>query len=69
MRVTSLLILLSAGLWAAPVIRDIEPRGAQRGKAFQLVLKGSDLPFGAKLETSLPANVSRMAPAKALVQH
>ena len=64
MRIAGLLILLAAGLNAAPVIREIEPRGAQRGKAFQLVLKGSDLPFGAKVETALPANVSRMAPAK-----
>ena len=63
------LILVSVGsLAAAPVLRDIEPHGAQRGKSLQLVLKGSDLKPGARLLTTLPASVSRLAPSKDLMR-
>jgi hypothetical protein len=56
------LFLLISALSAAPLIRDITPHGAQRGKTFKLELKGSDLAAGAKLETTLPASISRLTP-------
>jgi hypothetical protein len=62
------LIALATTAAASPVIRGIEPRGAQKGKSFQLVVNGSDLPFGAKLETTLPANISRLAPSKEMMR-
>ena len=46
--------------WAGPLLRDISPHGSQRGKTFKLVLKGSDLTLGARLETTLPASISRL---------
>ena len=51
-----------ATISAAPLLRDLTPHGAQRGKTFKLVLKGSDLTAGAKLETTLPASISRLTP-------
>ena len=59
---TGLLLLSGAAAWAGPAVREISPHGAQRGRTFKLVLKGSDLPHGAKLETTLPATISRLAP-------
>jgi hypothetical protein len=47
---------------ASPAIRDIAPHGAQRGKTFKLVLQGSDLTAGARLETALPAAITRLTP-------
>jgi len=61
-------ILFAATLSAAPVIRDIAPHGAQRGKTLQLILKGAGLTPGAKLETTLPASVSRLSPSKDLMK-
>jgi len=64
-----ILTLIPVGLLAAPpVIRDITPHGAQRGKTIQLVLKGSDLTPGAKLQTTLPASISRLGPSKDLTK-
>jgi hypothetical protein len=51
-------------LSAAPLIREMVPRGAQRGKTLQLVLKGVDLAEGAAIHTTLPASISRLAPSK-----
>jgi hypothetical protein len=56
------LFFLVSALSGAPLIRDIAPHGAQRGKTFKLELKGSDLIAGAKLETTLPASISRLTP-------
>ena len=55
--------LLAGVVFAAPVIRDIQPKGAQRGKSVKLLVKGADLPLGAKLKTTLPANISRLSPS------
>ncbi len=56
------LFLLAAALHAAPVIRDIAPHGAQRGKSVTLHIKGSGLKAGARLQTTLPASISRLVP-------
>src|SRR5207302_6788284 len=55
-------LLLSASCFAAPLIRDISPHGAQRGKTFTLTLRGEELTPGAKIQTTLPASVSRLIP-------
>ena len=58
-----LLVPLAATLTAAPLIRDILPHGAQRGKTLTLHIRGSELPAGAKLQTTLPAGISRLVPS------
>src|SRR6184192_2217460 len=45
-----------------PVLKDVEPRGGQRGKVFTLTLKGEGLAAGADLITNLPGTVSKLAP-------
>jgi len=61
------LLLFAAALAAAPpVIRDLSVHGAQRGATLKLVLKGTGLTPGAKLETTLPAAISRLTPEPAM---
>src|SRR5438270_7501011 len=59
-------ILLASIGHAAPLIRDICPHGAQRGKTFTLTLRGEDLAPGAKIQTTLPASISRMVPQETM---
>ncbi len=47
-----------------PLLKESQPRGAQRGKTFTLTLKGEGLVTGAELITTLPGTVSRLAPSK-----
>jgi hypothetical protein len=56
------LFLIAAAMHAAPVIRDIVPHGAQRGKSVTLHIKGSGLRSGASLQTTLPAAITRLVP-------
>lgn len=68
---TQLLVVaaaLAGVLSAAPAIREIQPRGIQRGKTVQLVLKGTGLEPGSRLETTLPGSVSRLAPRADLMR-
>lgn len=51
---------------AQPVLKELAPPGAQRGKTFTLALKGERLVAGAELITTLPATLSRLAPRKDL---
>jgi hypothetical protein len=46
---------------AAPVLKALKPRGAQRGEAFQLTLVGEYLPPAAEISTNLPGTFSRLA--------
>ncbi len=46
---------------AAPVLRDVYPRGAQQGKTFTLYLRGEGLVQGAQIRSTLPASFSRLA--------
>src|SRR5712671_1322590 len=41
---------LAVTLHAAPTIRDIQPRGAQRGKTFTLYVRGDGLTQGAQIK-------------------
>ncbi len=57
-----LLLAGAAGAWGAPspVLNDLAPRGAQRGKAFTLTLTGAGLE-GASVVSTLPASFTRLA--------
>ncbi len=61
---TILLLTLAAAASAAPVIRDLSPHGAQRGKTIKITLKGDGLTPGAEIRTTLPAGISRLTPPK-----
>ncbi|MGH9672284.1 MAG: hypothetical protein ACRD44_03820, partial [Bryobacteraceae bacterium] len=61
---TVCLLFLTSILGAAPVIRDVYPRGAQRGRTIRITVRGDGLLAGAQLRTSLPANISRLAPPR-----
>ncbi len=54
------LFLIAVAVHAAPIIRDIVPHGAQRGKSVTLHIKGSGLKTGEKLKTTLPATITRL---------
>jgi pre-peptidase len=49
---------------AEPVVKDLQPRGGQRGKTFTLTLKGEGLVTGAELITTLPGTISKLAPPR-----
>src|SRR5262249_26988079 len=51
-------------LEAAPSIRDIQPRGAQRGKTFTLYIRGDGLTQGAQIKSTLPASFSQLTLSK-----
>src|SRR5260221_3875746 len=57
-------LFLVATLQAAPAIRDIQPRGAQRGKTFTLYLRGDGLTQGAQVKSTLPASFSQLTLSK-----
>ncbi len=60
-------LLLACPLQAAqPVLKELLPPGAQRGKTFTLTLKGEGLVTGAAIITTIPGTISRLAPAKDL---
>src|ERR1700682_2010703 len=58
------LLFLAAALHAAPTIRDIQPRGAQRGKTFTLYVRGDGLTQGAQIRSTLPASFSQLTLSK-----
>jgi hypothetical protein len=59
------IVLLAAALQAAPPsIRDIQPRGAQRGKSLTLYLRGEGLAQGAQVKSTLPASFSQLTLSK-----
>ena len=60
MRGTLVCLLWASALTAAPVIRDISPHGAQRGRTIELTLKGDGLPASAQIRTTLPAGFARL---------
>ena len=65
-------ILLSLGLGLAaapPVITDLQPRGAQKGRPFTLIIAGQNLGDGAKILSSLPATFTPMAPPAGMMEN
>ena len=62
---TVLIFLLAAPLAAAPpVLTELSPRGAQRGKSFTLYIRGDGLTQGARVESTLPASFSQLTLSK-----
>ena len=58
------LLTLAAALAAAPpVINELQPRGAQKGRPFTLTIAGQNLGEGVRVLSSLPATFTPMAPA------
>jgi hypothetical protein len=49
-------------LSAQPVITDVQPRGAQKGKPFTLTLTGRNLGEGAKIRSTMPASFTLLTP-------
>jgi len=50
------LLLSQAAFAGAPVITELQPRGAERGHPFTLIVKGRDLPSDARIFSTLPAS-------------
>jgi hypothetical protein len=60
-----LLLFATASLCLAqPVITDLQPRGAQKGRPFTLTLIGRELGEGARIESTLPATFTPLGPEK-----
>ncbi len=53
--------LLMAG---PPMIDNLQPRGAQRGRPFKLVVVGKEIDYGAKVHSTLPATFTPLAAEK-----
>jgi hypothetical protein len=47
---------------APPVITELQPRGAQKGRPFALTITGQNLVEGTKISSTLPADFTPMAP-------
>src|SRR5258708_4950200 len=68
MRGRVMLLMVSACLLSAmrlsaqPVITDLQPRGAQKGKPFTLTLTGRNLGEGAKIRSTMPASFTLLTP-------
>jgi hypothetical protein len=62
----SVLLMLSAhaAFAAAPVITGLEPRGAELGKPFTLVITGRNLTEGARIWSTFPAAFTPLAPSR-----
>lgn len=58
------LAVASSAVAAQPVLKELQPRGGQRGKTFTLTMKGEGLAPGAEVITTLPGTLSRLAPPK-----
>jgi hypothetical protein len=56
------LIVSALSLSAQPVITELQPRGAQKGKPFTLTLAGRNLGEGAKIRSTLPASFTLLTP-------
>lgn len=54
----------SLALAAAPVITDLQPRGAQKGRPFTLTLVGRELSDVIRIHSSMPATFTAMSPEK-----
>src|SRR2546425_1403741 len=55
-------IVSASGLSAQPVITELQPRGAQKGKPFTLTLAGRNLGEGAKIRSTMPASFTLLTP-------
>ncbi|MEO5742712.1 MAG: hypothetical protein ABIS29_19160, partial [Vicinamibacterales bacterium] len=60
--IVSALMLSAPVLSAQPVITELQPRGAQKGRPFTLTLTGRNLGEGAKIRSTLPATFTLLTP-------
>src|SRR3989449_5439044 len=60
--IVSALIVSASSLSAQPVITELQPRGAQKGKPFTLTLVGRNLGEGAKIRSTMPASFTLLTP-------
>jgi hypothetical protein len=56
------LMASSSSLSAQPVITDVQPHGAQKGKPFTLTLAGRNLGEGVKIRSTMPASFTLLTP-------
>lgn len=61
-RTLSALLFCQAAFAAAPVITELQPRGAEHGHSFTLTISGRDLPPDARVSTTLPASFTPVLP-------
>jgi hypothetical protein len=52
----------ASSLSAQPVITELQPRGAQKGKPFTLTLAGRNLGEGVKIRSTMPASFTLLTP-------
>lgn len=58
-------LLFTVAIQAAPpVITELNPRGAERGRPFTLTIMGKDLPDGAKVWSTMPATFTAVSGEK-----
>lgn len=62
MKVALLFILVIAAKAGPPVLTDLQPRGAEKGRPFTLTVVGTELGEGAKVWSTLPATFTPLAP-------
>src|SRR5688572_26689891 len=62
----SFLVFAVAGVLcgAPPIITELKPRGAERGKPFTLVVAGRDIPDGAQIRSTMPAAFTPVIPSE-----
>jgi hypothetical protein len=53
-------VVTSIAAFAGPVIREVQPHGAQRGTVVKLQLRGDGLAPGSRIQTSIPGSVARL---------
>lgn len=66
MKFGTVLLVFASVCAAQPVITDLQPRGAQKGRPFLLNVLGRYLD-GAKVESTMPATFTPMAPEKGIM--
>jgi hypothetical protein len=49
---------------APPILTELKPRGAERGKPFTLVVAGRDIPDGAQIRSTMPAAFTPVIPSE-----
>ena len=59
---TLVFFIAAAAHAASPVITELQPRGAERGRPFTLTVLGRDIPEGAAISSTMPASFTAAAP-------
>jgi hypothetical protein len=62
MKLLAAILLAAATLGAQPVITDLQPRGAQKGRPFKLTITGKNFGEDTKVWSTLPATFTPLSP-------